>query len=325
MRAWSTDKRGTIADVKLTDRPEPAAGAGQVRVKVRAAAVNPSDLKILGGLEGASFIHGMRPPYVLGNDYAGDVDQVGAGVRDIAVGAPVFGFLPFSPTNRQGTFSEHVVVGAGEVGHMGRGVTYVEAASAATSAVTALQALRKGRIAAGKRVLVNGASGGVGSVAVQIARHLGAQVWGTCGPSNVEHVRRLGVVGVYNHRETPISAIPERFDLVLDAASTSSYAECSAQLDERGAYVTLLPGPSLVTGLLASLFSSRSVGFIGVKAVRGDLDQVAAWMAEGALRVSLEAVFPFEDVPAALTRLAAGQVAGKVAVAFDDAARLAPA
>ena len=167
---------------------------------MRAAAVNPADLKVLAHRGGGSFLHASRFPLILGFDFSGVVAEVGAAAGPHAIGDEVFGFLPYARSTRGGSFGEYVAVGADTVGPRPRSISHEQAAAAATSAATALQALRKGKLAAGQTVLINGASGGVGSYAVQIAKILGATVIATCSASKIDHVKALGATRVYDYK-----------------------------------------------------------------------------------------------------------------------------
>ena len=172
MRGYAIDHFGTIDDLRLRDDLEaPTPGPGQVLVNVAAAALNPSEWKVLSGNTAGRFLHAPRFPLVLGYDFSGQIEALGAEVDDFEVGDSVFGFLPYSRKNRQGSLCELVAVPAETIAPKPDRVSHIEAACAATAGVTALQALSdKGRLDSDQRVLVNGASGGVGSYAIQIVR-----------------------------------------------------------------------------------------------------------------------------------------------------------
>jgi NADPH:quinone reductase-like Zn-dependent oxidoreductase len=220
---------------------------------------------------------------------------------------------------RQGSFAELVAVKPDNVGVKPENVSHEDAAAAATVGCTALQALRdKGRLRAGQRVLVNGASGGVGSYAVQIARLCGAEVWGTASAAKADFVRSLGAAQVVDYRSTPIGSIDETFDVLLDAASNSSFQETKHLLNRGGAYVTLLPSLRFFPGMLLSFFSSKRCALVTVRSRDTDLDQLGAWLATGDLRASVEQTFPLSDVSGALSMLQSGAVQGKLAVRISS-------
>ena len=329
MKAWILPKNGTIDDIALGELDKPTAGSGEILVRVMAAAVNPADVKVISGRDGGGFLHAKNFPFAIGFDFSGEVEAVGANASVYQPGDQVFGFLPYSSKNRQGSFAEYVVVSEDSVGRKPASLAHTDAASVATAGSTALQGLRdEAGLAAGQRVLINGASGGVGSYAVQLAKHEGAEVWGTCSASNVDFVTGLGADRVVDYRSTPLADIGAaddggartRFDIVYDAASVSSYAACTPLLTGKGTYLTLLPSLSWATGKMRALFSGRSCKFVIVKGLRADLDHLAALIEGGSLTVHVAETYGIADLPTALRRLADGKVQGKVAVTVDFAA-----
>ena len=250
-----------------------------------------------------------------GFDFSGVVEAVGGDVQGRSVGDEVFGFLAYARSTKQGSFAELVSVKPDTVGDKPSNITHEEAAAAATTGCTALQALEeKGRLQSGQKVLVNGASGGVGSYAVQIASQLGAEVWGTASSAKADFVKRLGAARVIDYKTTPLGSIDEKFDLVLDAASKSSFGKVSSILEPGGAYVTLLPSLGFLMGILTSLFSSKRCGTVVVKSRAADLNRLAGWFAEGKLEASVDSTFSLSEIQAAVAAQEGGKVQGKIAV-----------
>lgn len=319
MRAAILDSVGAIENVRIGEIEPPKVTDGTILVRVRAASVNPADLKVIRGKDGGGFLHAKNYPTAIGFDFSGVVERVGANARGRAVGDEVFGHLAYSPSTKQGSFAELVAVKPETVGLKPPGVRHEDAAAAATVGCTALQGLRdRGRLKSDQKVLVNGASGGVGSYAVQIALALGADVVGTASAAKTRFVRSLGVEQVIDYRETPLTSLDETFDVLLDAAATSSFGEARRLLNRGGAYVTLLPSPSLVGGMVLSLFSSKRCGFVTVQSRAADLEQLASWIVSGALKTSVEEAFPLSDIRTALSALDSGRVQGKLAVRVDE-------
>lgn len=315
MRALILRENGPIESPSVGELPAPEPDRDEILVRVHAAAVNPADLKVVTGKDGGGFIHAMKFPMTFGYDFSGVVDQVGPDAEGCAVGDEVFGHLAYARSTRQGSFAELVAVKPSSVGIKPLNVSHEDAAAAATVGCTALQALRdKGRLLPGQRVLVNGASGGVGSYAVQVARRLGAEVWATSSAKKADFVRRLGAAEVIDYRTTPLPSIGEKFDLLLDAAAMSSFAKTRHLLNRGGAYITLLPSASLFGGILLSLFSSKRCTFVTVQSRRADLEQLGAWMAAGDLDASVERIYPLSEVGDALGALKSGAVQGKLAI-----------
>jgi len=315
VRALCARALGGVDQLKVEEIPAAEVAAGQVLVRVHAAAVNPADGKVLRGELAGRFLHARRFPLVVGYDLAGQVESVGAGAAGLAVGDRVYGHLPYSGKNRQGTFAELVAVPAGEVGRLPAGVSYQTASAAATSGLTALQALRdRGRLAAGGRVLVLGAAGGVGSIAVGIARKLGAaRVTAVCSPKAADLVRELAPdeVVVRGHGEPIGLAGP--FDVVFDTPAAYGYVACRRMLAPGGAYVTTLPTGALLVGKLMTLFSSRRAALLVVKSLRADLELMAGWLAEW-LPVPIDSRFSVAEAGRAIDRLEQGGMRGRVVV-----------
>jgi NADPH:quinone reductase-like Zn-dependent oxidoreductase len=319
MRAAILDENGPIDNLRIGEMESPQVGTDAILVRVHAAAVNPGDLKVVSGKDGGAFLHAKNFPTAIGFDFSGVVEKVGARVRSRSVGDEVFGYLAYSMTNKQGSFAELVAVKPHTVGTKPAGVSHEQAAASATVGCTALQALRdKGRLKRGQRVLVNGASGGVGTYAVQIAKLLGAEVWGTASAANADFVRDLGATQVVDYRKTPLSSLEAKFDIVLDAASMSSFQEVRDLLNAGGAYVTLLPSASLFGGMLLTLFSSKRCAFVMARSRAADLDQLGRWLAAGQVRAPIEETFAFAQITQALAAQESRSLQGKLAVRIHE-------
>ncbi|MCP5103019.1 MAG: zinc-binding dehydrogenase, partial [bacterium] len=160
-----------------------------------------------------------------------------------------------------GSFRDYVVVKSDGTAKKPAAVTHTEAASAATTACTALQSLvGLGKLKSGQKVLVNGASGGVGSYGVQIAKRLEAEVWGTCSSANIDFIKSLGCDHPLDYKKTALENLGQTFDIIFDAVSNSSFGKCSGILAPGGVYITLLPSLGFLTGKIRSLFSLRGYG-----------------------------------------------------------------
>ncbi len=314
MRALCARATGSSDQLKVEEIPDPTPGAGQVLVSVHAAAGNPADGKVLRGELAGRFLHAKRFPLVLGYDFAGVVEAVGAGAGDVKVGDPVYGHLPYSGKNRQGSFAEKVAVPAAEVGRLPGSVAYESAAAAATAGLTALQGLRdRGRLTSGGRALVLGAAGGVGTIAIGVARKLGAHVTAVCAPAAVDFVQGLEPDEVVARGHGEALALDGPFDVVFDTPAAYGYVACRRMLAPRGAYVTTLPTGALVAGKLMTLFSGRRAALLVVKSVQGDLEVLGRWLAEG-LKVPIDSRFRVADAGRAIDRLSQGGMRGRVVV-----------
>lgn len=296
------------------EAPEP--GPGQVKVRVAWSAVNQADLKVSTGKFAGRFLHARVSPLVVGYDFSGSVEG-GPGMGDLKVGEEVFGFLPYASTTRQGAFAEFVVVDRGTVGRKPQNVTHETAAAAATPGLTALQFLRDlGRLKAGGKVLIIGAAGGVGSLAVGVAKHLGAHVTAVCSTYAIDYVRGLGADAVIDRRKQALLSVEDSFDVVFDVAAAYSYLTFRERIAAGGVFVSTVPSPSLFLGKAVAVLSSKRCEFAGVKPVTADLEQLAWWL-QGGLQAPIDSRFAVMDLGAALAQLTKGEVHGRVVVKVD--------
>jgi NADPH:quinone reductase-like Zn-dependent oxidoreductase len=306
MRALAADSIGSTSNLRVTEVAAPVAGRGEVRVRVDHSALNPADWKVVTGATGAGFIHAKSFPLVVGYDVSGTIDAVGEGVNDLSVGDEVFGHLAYAGSQKQGAFAERVTIGASAVAKKPASVSHEAAAASATAGLTALQAMRDvGRVRADDRVLIIGASGGVGSLAVGIAKRLGAKVTAVCSTDSVGFVRELGADDVVDRKTDEIGARGGDYRMVFDTPNASSFGQCSALLASGGTYVATLPSFAFVTGKVASLLSSKRCAFVVVESKRTDLEQLARWTADG-LTVPIESRHLVKNGAAARAAAAVG-------------------
>ena len=263
-------------------------------------------------------MHARTRPLIVGYDFSGTVDAVGPGVTSLAVGDDVFGCLPYSMSNRRGAFAEALVARADEVARKPGGVSHELAAAAVTTGLTAIQSIRDlGRLPpTGGRVLITGASGGVGSISIGVARRLGATVTAVGSGKGLELARRLGATTVWDRTTDSLPpATGDRFDVVFDPSCAWRWRDWRRTLVPGGAFVTTLPSLSFLADKLASLFSRTRVHFIGVKSRPADLQLLGGWLADG-LEVPLAATFPVRDVARGLTQLQ--QSGGRISIHVAD-------
>lgn len=298
----------------------PAVPDTGVLVRVHAAAVNPLDYYFTyGAYRAARWFTGLARPRVRtpGVDFAGTVEAVGRGVAGLRPGDEVFG-------GARGTFAEYVCAQPGRIAPRPANVTWEQAAAVPVAGLTALQALRDyGRVRPGQRVLVNGASGGVGTFAVQLAKALGAHVTGVCGGRNLELVRSLGADRVIDYTKEDFSRGGERYDVMLDIAGSRPWRECRRVLAPRGTLV-VIGGPRtgrafgpmghVLSMRLASLGASQRVVLFVARITREDLTVLKAFLEAGRLTPVIERCFALAEAPAALRHVGGGHACGKVVV-----------
>ncbi|MGA8014326.1 MAG: NAD(P)-dependent alcohol dehydrogenase [Candidatus Dormiibacterota bacterium] len=311
-----------VLEARQVPRPEP--GPGELLVRVRAAGVNPLDWHVVTGLPLlARGSIGMRRPkqLIAGVDLAGVVEAVGSGVSQLQVGDEVFG-------GGMGAFADYARAKQAELAPKPHSLSFEEAAAVPVAAVTALQALRDhGRVHAGQAVLINGASGGVGLFAVQIARHLGAEVTGVCSAGNVELVRSMGADQVVDYAAQDFAVAGRRYDLILDNAGNHTLRALRRALTSRGTLISnsgsgggrwLGPMGGIVKLRAAAPFVSQRLVFFLAKLNRADLDQLRDLTDAGALKVAIERTYPLEETAAAVRHLGEGHVRGKLVVTIAD-------
>lgn len=314
MRAMAADATG----VEMIEVPKPTPGPGQVRVKVFAAAVNPAEKRVIDGEFTGRFLHATAAPLIVGWDLAGAVDGVGDGVTDLADGTAVWGHLPYMPSTKQGTFAEWVTLDADSVAAKPDDVPHHVAAAAATPTMTSLQSLRDlGRLTDGDSVLVIGARGSVGSMAVGIAKRLGGHVTGVCRTKDVERVEELGSDVVIDRTlSNPLDA-ESAYDVVFDTPAVHSFARCARAMRPGGTYVTTLPDLALISGFVRALFSSKRCRFIKVRSRRADLELAGRWLSEG-LDVPIDSRHDIADLDVALRRQEDPGRMGRVVIDVAD-------
>jgi NADPH:quinone reductase-like Zn-dependent oxidoreductase len=315
MKALVRHRFGGPGVVRVEEVDRPALTDDRVLVRVRASSLNKADWHELRGwprfLRPVTRNGVLRPKTaLLGTDFAGVVEAVGNGVTDLAPGDEVFGA-------RSGAFAEYV--SALSVVRKPSNVTFEEAATMGIAGMTALQGLRDhGNLQPGERVLVNGASGGVGTLAVQIAKALGAHVTAVCSTRNVEQTRELGADRVLDYTRQDFTREPERYDLVLDVAGGHSWHAIQRALEPEGRLVIVGAHGSRAQLLhiaavwLASRRGKHSVKFFVAKFNQPDLHTLADLLSSGELKPAIDRTYELAEAEDALRTFGEGHVRGKL-------------
>jgi NADPH:quinone reductase-like Zn-dependent oxidoreductase len=319
MKAMVYQKYGSPENLKLQEVEMPTVMDDRVLVVVHAASVNWHDWHFLMGTPFMARIMagGLLKPRntVLGSDVAGRVETVGADVKQFRPGDEVFG------STSHGCFAEYVCVSEEEVVTKSANVTFEEAAASGAAAFAALQGLRdKGQIKPGQRVLINGASGGVGTFAVQIAKSFGADVTGVCSTKNLDMVRSIGADQVIDYAQEDFAQKEQRYDLIFDVVAKRSFSDCKRVLGSKGIYVTTEFSPVLaVEGLWTSItVDKKMVPLLAKPPAKEDLVFMKELLEAGKVRPVIDRRYPLREVPEALRYLEEGHARGKIVITMSD-------
>jgi alcohol dehydrogenase len=330
MKAFIIDRYGKKAALRASDMPEPELGKDDVLVQIHAAGVNPLDLKIRDGE--FKMILPYRMPLILGNDLAGVVVRVGSGVQQFKAGDEVYAR---PDDNRIGAFAEFIAIHQGSLAIKPKDLTMEEAASIPLVGLTAWQALvEKANLKKGQKVLIHAGSGGVGTLAIQLAKHLGATVATTTSTANVEWVKHLGADIVIDYRKDDFEKVLHDYDVVLNSLGTDTLEKSLRVLKPGGMLISISGPPDAefaksagLSGFLKLVMRLLSYGirkkakrrgvsysFLYMRASGEQLRKITALIDSRAIRPVVDRVFPFESTPDALAYVETGRAKGKVIV-----------
>jgi len=315
MKAIVYEKYGPPEVLELREVDKPTVGDRDVLVRVHAAAVGAGDWHLLtGAIFAVRLYQGLFKPKrrILGHEFAGTVEAVGQDVTHFQPGDVVFG-----ESRNGGAFAEYVCAPETAVAPKPASLSLEEAAAVPVSALTALQRLRdKGKIQPGHKVLINGASGGVGTYAVQIAKSYGAEVTGVCSTSKLDLVRSIGADHVIDYSREDFTKGDERYDLILDLAGKQPVADCKRTLTPEGIYVAAAGAPSRT--LRVVIFGGkRMVAFIA-NANQEDLGFLTELLETGKLKPVIDRRYPLHEVPEAIRHVGEGRAQGKVVITVQS-------
>jgi NADPH:quinone reductase-like Zn-dependent oxidoreductase len=316
-----------LPNLKLADVEKPVPNDEQILVKVRAASVNPYDWHFVEGTPKIMRMMGvgLRKPKDtrLGVDFAGTVEAVGKNVTQFKPGDEVFG-------GRGGAFAGYVCPRASRaVALKPANITFEEAASVNIAGITALQAIRdKGKVQAGQKLLINGASGGVGTFAVQIAKSYGADVTGVCSTRNIDLVRSLGADHVIDYTKEDFTKSDQHYDVIIDNVANRSLSECRRVLTPKGKYVLIGGGGANEQGFIGpfariinmkvqSPLVSQEMGMMMADANHNDLTILADMMQSGKVKPVIDRTYKLSEVPEAIRYLEQGHARGKVIITVE--------
>lgn len=299
-----------------TAKPTPR--DGQVLIRVRAVGLNPLDWKLMKGKPWVlRLVMGLHKPKHPGVDVAGEVESIGGGVMQFKPGDAVFGAC-------RGALADYVCAPVSSLAIKPENVSFEQAASAPIAAFTALQGLRdKARIQPGQTVLINGAAGGVGTFAVQLAKHFGAAVTGVCSTRNVELVRSIGAERVIDYTEQGLAEDDQQYDVILECVGNLSIPHLRRMLKPRGTcvFIGASPDASLMTILVSMLrmfvlgpFRRQKILTFMARGNHEDLNFIVGLLQSGAVKPVIDRCYGMGEVSEAMKYLEAGHVRGKLVV-----------
>ena len=326
MKAVILTNYGSPDFFQLEEMPRPEPGDNEVLIKIQASSINSWDWEILMGQPFVNrLMVGLRKPTkikILGCDIAGRVEAIGSKVSRFQVGDEVFGDLS---NCSWGGFAEYVCVPEDKniLAIKPAGLSWEETAAVPQAAVLALQGLKKGSIEQAGKVLINGASGGVGSFAVPMAKAYGAEVTGVCSTGKMDFVSELDADRVIDYTREDFTRNGCEYDLILDVQGHHSFFDYKRALSANGRYVMVggssrLINQVLIFGTWTSLFSSKKMGLLMHKPGAGDLQKVSTLIEVGTVKPVIDKSYPLSEIAEAFRYYAAGQTRGKIVIKIGD-------
>jgi len=326
MKAVTYDRYGGPEVLAYTDIAKPTPGSDQILVRVEATSINAADYRLMRADPFlARFGAGLRRPHkwpVLGSDFAGVVEAVGSEITDVAIGDRVFGD---SFADGRAAFAEYVCVSPSSVAPIPDGLSSSDAAAIPLAAITALQAIRDlGKVEPGNSVLIHGAGGGVGTMAVQLAKVFGGDVTAVCGPGSAAVVESAGADRIIDYTVTDVGTESDRYDLILGVNGYRKLSTYRRLLNDGGQYVTIGGTgrtffDSLVLAKFAFMFSGKTASILSIDDDKraADLRELHELLSTGRLRPIVDRTFPLEDVADAMRYVETGHVPGKVVLTLE--------
>ncbi|HAI76822.1 MAG TPA: zinc-binding alcohol dehydrogenase [Microscillaceae bacterium] len=315
MNAIQIHRFGSPEVLEWNSLPDEQPKPFEVAVRIQMAALNPKDALVRKGK--FTLFTGKKFPQRLGHDFAGEVVATGSQVKDLSIGDKVFGMIN---SWKAGAYADRIVVPAQEIARMPSTMSFEQGAAIPLAALTALQALRDlGKLSPGQSVFIHGASGGVGTFAVQIAKLLGATVTATSSSANHALLRELGADEVLDYAHDDLFKDKGRYAVFFDVFGNQSLQKTAPILQKKALYISTIPSLSIVQQVFTTYFSSKKVKLVVVKSNRTDLDWLAQQFEAGKLRAIIDQVFPIEQVAEAHRALETKRTKGKILLQIPPA------
>jgi len=313
MKAAIIEQYGGPEVIKITEVPKPAPREGEVLIKVYAASVNPVDWKIRKG--NLKMMLNKKFPKILGIEVSGTVEEMGPNTTGYAIGQRVFAGMSYEGKG----YAQYTIAEIGRVIAIPDSISFEEASTMAVAGMTAIQGLRnKGRIKPGMDVIINGASGGVGTYALQIAKVLGAKVTAVCSAKNFDLVKSLGADVIIDYKEVDFTKLPKKYNIVFDAVGYRTFWQTRRVLKKKGIYVNISPSiPLYITSMITRLNpGKKSKGFM-LHPEMHDLEEVMNMIAEKKIKVVIDKVYPLEKLAEAHQYSESERAKGKIVISVQ--------
>jgi NADPH:quinone reductase-like Zn-dependent oxidoreductase len=312
MKAVFYNSYGGPELLQVGSLPEPVPGPDQLLIQVKTVSINPVDYKILKG--NLKMLTGSKFPQIPCSDFAGIVKKTGSNIKEFAECDKVYGFVP-TILRKPGALAEFVLAIPSQVRKLPEGMAFEEAAALPVASLTALNGLRKGGELSGKSVLVNGATGGVGHFAVQIAHAAGAKVTAICSTDNAELALKFGADQVIDYTKTDLRVWKTRYDMILDAYGHMKQADARRILNKKGVYTSTMYGPA---ALFITLYNRLIYGKIltsgNMRSNPEDFEKIEALFKQGKLNPFVEKTFQIDQAQEAFRIFEKGKHRGKIII-----------
>lgn len=312
MKAVFYDSYGGPELLQVGDLPEPVPGPDQVLIQVKAVSINPADYKILKG--NLKRLTGLKFPQIPCSDFAGIIKETGTNIKEFDVCDKVYGFVQ-TILKKTGSLAEFVLAIPGQVRKLPEGMAFEEAAALPGASLTALNGLRKGGNLSGKSVLVNGATGGVGHFALQIAHAEGAKVTAICSTPNIELARKFGADAVIDYTKTDLSVWKTKYDVILDAFGHMKQSDARRMLNKKGIYTSTMYGPAAVfITFYNRLVYGKTLTSGNMRSETEDFEKIEALFKQGKLNPYVEKTFQIDQAQEAFRFFEKGKYRGKIVI-----------
>ena len=314
MKAAYITNYGGSEVMQYGDLPYPVLNNKQIIVQVKAVSINPVDYKVRQG--SMKLITGKKFPKVLGHDFSGIVKEVGTDIKDFKIGDRIYGYVPVL-FGKTGAMSEFFQATANQIRKIPEGFSFEEAAALPVGALTALNGLIKIDNLSGKKVLVNGATGGVGHFAIQIAKAYGAEVTATCSTKNIELAKQLGANEIADYTKVDVAKLNSKFDFIFDAFGNIKLETVCKLLNKKGVYASTLSTPAkMISSPFVNIAFGKKIASANMRSKPEDFQKMEKLILDKKLKPIIENIYDLKNAREAFEMAENGKPRGKVIVSI---------